>query len=320
LHALAGVAKADMRSRPLRGGYIILAVLIAGSLLVFNLQPLVDVTRRTIDVVAVLDGAPGVNVGTEVWVEGVKVGRVKGVSLIKQRDSALVALDLRLERRARALVTVSSDVRASRRRFIAEPLVRVFAGSPSDPPLKAGDTIRGQPRLAPAELLAQVEALGPTMDTVLSQARALQLRFEERQPAFQDLAARLQATSGAAGALSVQARAGSLGPMLDGDTGLPAHIRSLRARMAQVGAAADAMAQRYGADGELAGEARSLGERARSVEATLAGIEERMEAGGGFLWRIQADTAVHVAIRGVNVQIDSLMAEAASIALRMFLP
>jgi ABC-type transporter Mla subunit MlaD len=297
-----------------------LAAITIAAVLVFNLQPIVELTRRTIHVVAVVEQAPGVNVGTEVWVEGVKVGRVKQVSLIKERDSTLVALDLRLERRARALITRSSDVRASRRRFIAEPLVRVFAGSPTDPPIQSGDTIRGKPRLGPEELLAQFEALGPAMDSVLAETRRLQGIFERRQPAFEHLAAQIQATTSAAAGLSARMETGSLGPMLDAETGLPAHVRTLRARMAQVSAAADDMMSRYGADGALVTEIRGLGERARAVDAALAGIEERMEAGGGFLWRIQADTAVHVAVRAVGVQIDSMMAEAASIALRMFLP
>jgi hypothetical protein len=297
-----------------------IALLIAGAIVIFNLQPLVDLTRRTIDVVAVIGDAPGVQVGTEVWVEGVKVGRVKNVALMTNRDTTLVALDLRMQRAAVAVVTASSDVRASRRRFIAEPVVRVFAGSPADPLLQPGDTLRGQPRLSGGELIAMVEALAPTMDSVLQEARLLQLRFDERQPAFQELAARIQAATAAVTTLSAQAETGTLGWMLDGDRGLPAHMDALRARMADVNAAADEMVRRYGADGALAAEIRGLGERARAVDAALAGIEERMEARGGFLWRIQADTAIQVAVHGVSLQIDSLRAEAASIGLRMLLP
>jgi hypothetical protein len=296
------------------------AGLIIAAVLIFNLQAIIETIRPTIHVVAIVDDAPGVHVGTEVWVEGVKVGRVKGVSLMRAQDTTLVALDLRMERKARDLVTRSSDVRASRRRFIAEPLVRVFAGSPADPPLQPGDTLRGRPRLAGDELLAQFEALGPTMDSVLAEARRLDVRLQQRQPAFEHLASQIHATTSAAAALAARAQIGSLGPMLDAETGLPAHIRTLRSRMADVRLAAEDMVQRYGADGALAMELHGLGERARAIDAALAGIEDRMEAGGGFLWRIQADTAMHVAVRGVGLQIDSLRAEAASIALRMLLP
>lgn len=314
------MASPNNRTRPVRRGYLLLAALIGVATLVFNLQAIVDASRRTIDVVAVVDDAPGVHVGTEVWVEGVKVGRVRRVSLVRERDSTLVALDLRLDRKARALVTASSDVRSSRRRFIAEPLVRVFAGSPTDPPLQPGDTIRGQPRLGPEEIIAQFEALVPTMDSVLAEARRLQDIFERRQPAFERLGAQIRTATSAASALSAQADLGSLGPMLDGETGLPAHVRVLRTRMTEVSAAADEMVDRYGTEGALATDMRGLADRARAIDSALAGIEARMEAGGGFLWRVQADTAIHVAVRGVGLQIDSLMAEAASIALRMFLP
>jgi hypothetical protein len=310
----------DGRTRPARRGYLLLLALGLGALLVFNLQPIVDMTRRTIDVVAVVPDAPGVIVGTEVLVEGVKVGRVREVALATENDSILVVLRLRMERGARALVTPSSDVRASRRRFIAEPVVRVFAGAPGDRSIQPGDTIRGQPRLGPDELLAQFGAMGPTMDTILDTARRLQVQLEQRQPAFERLIGQIEATTATAAALSARAEAGSLGPMLDPERGLPAHVRTLRGRLAALSAATHDLGHRYSADGALMTEFRGLAERAQAVDAALADLEERMEEGGGFAWRIQADTALQLAVRGVQLQIDSLRAEALSIALRMFLP
>ncbi len=284
------------------------------------MQAILDATRRTIPVVAIVPEADGVRVGTEVWVEGVKMGRVTDVGLIQGQDTVLVALDLRLHRPARALVTRSSDVRASRRRFIAEPLVRVFAGSPTDPPLQANDTLRGLPRPDPAELLARAQALGPTMDTVLAAARQVRGTLARQETAARELGRQIEATTATAAALWVQMDAGPLGRFMDTGTGPPAHIRSLRGRLAALGQAADRLAGQYAPDGPLALEARDLAARIRSVDAALTLLEERVEGDQGFLGRVQMDPALELAIQGVQVQIDSLLAEAHSIILRMFVP
>jgi ABC-type transporter Mla subunit MlaD len=310
----------DPDSRGQRRGYILLGVVVVAALLIFNLQPLLEATRRTVTVVALVHDAPDVKAGTDVWVEGVRMGRVRNVNLVKREDSVLVALDLVLDREARALVTPSSDVRASRRRFIAEPVVRVFAGSPHDPPLQAGDTLRGRLRLGPTDLLARAEGLGPALDSVMDAARRLQQELERREPAIRRLAGQFEATTAAATALTTQLEAGSVGRMLDGDTGLPAHMAGLRQRLGELRDATDQLAVRYSPDGPLGAEFRGLADRTRALESTLDSLGERIGTGHGFIGRMQADSALGVAVRGVQMQIDSLMEEAFSIALRMFLP
>jgi ABC-type transporter Mla subunit MlaD len=298
----------------------LLAIMAAVALFIFNARAVSDLARPRIEVMAVLPNAPDVRVGTDVWVEGVRAGRVTEVGIIKEGDSTMVALRLRLRRPARALVTRSSDVRASRRRFIAEPVVRVFAGEPGDPPLQPGDTIRGHPRPGPAALLARVQALGPTMDSVLAAAIVVQEAYARREPDLERLAGQLEAATAAMAGLAAQAEAGSLGRMLDADTGIPAHVRTLGHHVAGIRAAVDELTDRYAAAGRLRTEARALERRVEAVDAAVALLDARVREGQGFIGRIQADTALRVAVRGVQLQIDSLLAEAHSIALRMFLP
>jgi hypothetical protein len=320
LHQRPSVATPDRESGPARRGYLLLAAVVVAALGIFNLERIVDAVRPKLAVLALVSDAPDVRVGTDVWVEGVRMGRVKQVTLAKEGDSTLVGLTLRLDRQARELVTRSSDVRVSRRRFIAEPVVRVFAGSPEDPPLEPGDTLRGQPRPGPAELMARVEALAPAVDSVLGAAVDIQARIHARAPAFQNLAAQMDAAGAAARTLTAQSEAGSLGRMLDRETGMPAQVGALRQRLAALGDATDQLVARYSADGPLGSDVRGLGNRLRSLEEALTDLETRIEDGGGFLGRVEADSALEVAVRGVRLQIDSLMAEAHSIALRMFLP
>jgi ABC-type transporter Mla subunit MlaD len=307
---------------PARRGYVLLAALFLVAIVIFNMDAIRDLGRRDVHIVALLEDAPGVRAGTPVWVEGVRVGRVKEVVIIKEDDVPLVELDLTLEPRARALVTRSSDVRASRQRFIGEPIVRIFAGSPDEPPIEEGDTIRGKPRLTPAELLAEAATLPVMLDSIRAAAAVVQARFEEGQPRLQRLGDQVQATTAAAGALSDQLDHGSLGRMLDGSAGLPARVRTLGARLAELGDALGAVTERYGPDLEdgLAVHLERLAARSRNVQSALAALEAHMDTGDGFIGRVQQDTALQVAVRRVQLQIDSLVAEAYAIGFRMFLP
>jgi ABC-type transporter Mla subunit MlaD len=307
---------------PARRGYFVLAGLFLAAIVIFNMEAIRDLGRRDVNITALVDDAPGVRVGTRVRVEGVRVGQVKSVTIIKEDDAPLVQLGLRMEPRARALVTRSSDVRASRERFIGEPVVRIFAGSPEDPPIQDGDTIRGRPRLSPEELLAEAAALPVLLDSIRTAAALVQARYEERQPSLERLAGQLQTTAAAAEALHAQLDEGALGRMLDGTTGLPPRIQALRARMAQLGEALDDVTERYGPGLEhgMAARLDALAARSRNVQAALAALAARIDEGDGFVGRLQQDTALQVAVRGVQLQIDSLMAEAYSIAFRMLLP
>jgi ABC-type transporter Mla subunit MlaD len=322
LHSPGGVSTPNDATRPARRGLFILIALVVVAILVFNLREILDLPRRQIDVVAMVKDAPGVRSQTEVWAEGVKVGRVKKVTLTEYRDSVYVALDLRLDARVTDIITADSDVRASRQRFIGDPLIRLFAGAPGDPPLRAGDTIVGKPRLSPEQLIARAELLPATLDSLMDAARLVQTRFEARQPHVEQMGDQIRAVADAAAALAVEMEGGSLGRMLDGRTGLPAHMNALRQRVSDLGGAAQRMTERYSphADAGLAAHLDALRQRASNVETALAELQAMIDEGEGFIARAQADTAIQVAIRGIQIQLDSLKADAFSIALRMFLP
>jgi ABC-type transporter Mla subunit MlaD len=316
------VATKNSTADPARRGYYILAGLIAAAILIFNMDAIAELGRRDLTIVALLEEAPGVRAGTDVWVEGVRVGRVRNVAMVQENGAPLAALDLRIQARSRALVTTGSDVRAARRRFIGDPVVRISAGRPGDPPIQTGDTIRGQPRLTAEALLAEAANLPLVLDSLREAAALVQAQFERSHSRIDRLGRQLQLTMDAAGALSEQLDGGSLGPMLDGGTGLPSRARALRIRLTALAQGLTEVTERYGPDLEdgLAARIQGLAERSRSVQATLAALEAQIEEGDGFIGRFQQDTALQVAVRGVQLQIDSLVAEASSIALRMILP
>jgi len=299
-----------------------MSALVVVAVVTFNLQVITDLARRHIDVVALVKHAPGVRVGTQVWVEGVHVGRVQAVEITKRNDSAFVVLDLRVERRVVEVVTASSDVRADRRRLIGEPVVRINAGSPGDRPLQPGDTIIGRPRIQPEDLLAMSEALPQAMDSLMAAVGVVRADIERRGPELERFGRQLSATSQSVVAFSQSLDAGNIGRMLDPSTGLPARMAALRARFHELNIAATRLAERYGADTDdgLAPRLEALTQRIARVDAAVAGLQARIDEGEGIIPRARQDTALHVAVRRVQLQMDSLAAEAGSIGIRMFQP
>jgi hypothetical protein len=320
LHSDGPVTAPDPPTTPVRRGYLILAGLFILGLVTFHIEGIRDLLRSDMDIVALLPDAPTLAVGTGVHVEGVKVGRVTGVEVVKLGDTAVIAMNLRVEPQTRRLVTAASDVSASRRRFIGETMVRLHAGQPGEPPLQSGDTLRGRARPAPADLLEQAAALPPILDSLMGEVRVVQSHLDRAEPRVQALMGQLQATGEAVSAFGVAYQDGSLARMLDPQTGFAPRIGTLQIRVRELQSAVAGLGERYSGDGELAGRVEGLTARAAAVDQALADLATRMEEGGGFLWRVQADTALEVAARGVQAQVDSLMAEALSIALRMFLP
>ncbi|HUE76814.1 MAG TPA: MlaD family protein [Longimicrobiales bacterium] len=307
-----------------RRGYLILIGIFVAALLIFNLKAISDLVRDDVVLVAILADASGVRVGTPVRVAGIESGRVLGVSFVPAGDTTEVALLVTIDGSALSVVRADSDVRAVRLRVIGQPVVQLEAGSPDAPTVESGDTLRARPRLDPAELLVRGRGLPAALDSLLEASRYVQEMATGRMPELERLGVRVAATMEAADALSADLEHGSFARMA-GPGGALAGVARLRARLDEVTAALGPALARYapgGADGngELGGALRSLSARVTALQGDLDALSARMEEGGGVLDRLARDSALQVAIRGVQAQLDSLRQEGASIALRMMLP
>lgn len=319
-----------------RGGYLILIGIFLAAIVIFNLNALSDLTREEIDIVALLPDASGVRVGTPVRVAGVEAGRVLAIAFLPIADSAEVALTLRIEGDARTVLRADSDVRAIRIRVIGQPVVQLEPGSPSAPPVGPGDTLRATPRPDPLHLLERSRSLPGALDSLHDATVRLRAMAGGRAPDLERLGTGLAAVVDAAGALSRDLEQGSLGRML-GPGGAMDRLAQLRARLDEVAAVLGPALARYGAgaggdgaeagetgeadgSGELGAALRAVAGRVATLRTELDAMGARMAEGGGILDRMGRDSALQVAVRGVQAQIDSLRAEAASIALRMILP
>ena len=300
-----------------RRGYAILAGLLLAGLLIFNLDVIVDWTRGYIDVVALVSRTNGVRSGSPVWIEGIEAGRVTGIAFAGHGDSALIALDLRMEARVRPLIRRGSGATTAKRRVIGQPYVRIDAGPGDAAPLEEGDTIRPADPIDLDDLIARGKHYPASLDSLTTAVREVQRLAERRQPRVALLASRVDETLESAAELGETLSGGSLGQLL-ADPALPARVQRLQERLDQLAAAADSLGR--WSEPELTAGIPPLMERADRLGEDLARLQHHLEQDRGTLARLQRDSALAVAVRGVQAQIDSLRAEGLSIGLRMLLP
>ena len=296
--------------------------------LIFNIDAVADLTRGRMDIVALLPDASGVRIGTPVRVAGRDAGRVLGIRFLGTADTAMVALDIRLDGHAAAVLRKDSDVRALRLRVIGQPIVLLEAGSALAPPVRDGDTIRGRPRASPDLLLAQARALPAALDSLLGSARQVRAMAASRADDLARLQDRIDAVTAAGAALTDGMQGGTLGRMM-APGGMDAVLR-LEARLTDLAATLDQARGRYaafGTNGEagdtdtaLPAAMDRLTLRVAALKRDIADLRARVAAGRGIVNRLPADSAITVALRSLQAQIDTVRQEAASIALRMILP
>lgn len=309
--------KQNNDERRVRHGYAILAGLLLAAAMVFYLDAIVDRFRGYVDVVALVRETSGVRVGSPVWIAGIEAGRVTDVGFAPHGDSALITIDARLEARVRPLLRRGSLAYTTRQRFIGRPMVRIETGPADGAPLEDGDTIGPAEQVDLQAILARGQAFPETLDSLHTALREVRELAELRHPRLVPLADRLATTAEAAGALSADLEEGSLGRLL-GDPELGRRIQGLDGQLAALTEAGRSLG-RY-SEGELGRRVPELLDRAAALGEDLARLQAALETPRGTLPRLQQDSALALAIRGVTAQIDSLRAEALSMGIRMLIP
>lgn len=294
-----------------------MAVLLATALAIFNVDILRDWFRGYVDVVAVVTETSGVRIGSPVMVEGVEAGHVIAVDVVELGERGAVAFHVRLHDRGRSVVREGSLASTRRRQFVGEPMVRISAGAPGARPVESGDTLYPDRQLSPDSLLAGAKALVPALDSLAIALAEIQRLASARSPHLVRLAGRLAVATEEAGILRSDLGQGSLGQWLR-DPSLGRRIDQLRERLASV-SETTAQLRRFG-DPEMRRGVAAVDQRAERLMSALQELERQLATGDGMLGRMQRDSAIAVAIAGVQAQIDSLRAEGLGFALRMFRP
>lgn len=323
--------KHDYSRQRAQRGFAILATLLLTAILIFNLDVVVDWFHGYVDVVAIVAETSDVRVGGTVWVEGVEVGRIDAMALVDPEtlarmtdrlapeQRAAIALHVRIEDRARAVVRKGSRAYTTRERVIGAPVVRIEAGPPSAPPVESGDTLYPADRPTIEMLIERGKAFPSTLDSLLTAVGELNRLASAREPGLDRVMERLTRVAEEATALQAAFTGGSISRWL-ADPEMGRRVRALQGRVAELSEAAASLQRYADEDGELRRSAAALSERADRLAGAMAALEQRLAEGGGVMSRVARDSALAVAVAGVQAQIDSLRAEGMGFALRMLTP
>lgn len=293
-------------------GALLIALLLMVSLTVFLLDPLVAALRNERHVVAVLAVAPGIVPGAPVWIAGHPVGAVSSIEFmpVQGADSdPRIAVTLSIPVDDAVLLRQDADVRLTSDGIVGEPVIDIDPGTPAAPALTPQDTLFAELRPTGAQLMAQAGTLKVALDSLMLAAAPVSERAAARMAELADVQEGFAGSQAELARLS-DAIAGSAARDFVDDPTLARAIARLRSAAANASAAA----------GDDAGAARvqaalaPLRAHADALSAQLAAL--RAGTANGTLTRLQSDSALAVAIRGAQAQLDSLIAEAKSNPLR----
>jgi phospholipid/cholesterol/gamma-HCH transport system substrate-binding protein len=310
---MAGEDSTAARSRQRRrvlAGTLLLVALIAGSLLTFFLDVLLERFERTYTIHAVLPGATGLAAESAVWLSGREVGRVSSVGLMPSGADSLarVIVDLRMPLNVQSHVRRDSEVRVTSIGPMSDKVLDISAGTAGSAVLSPGDTLRSAPQTTAMQLAQRSAAIKVSLDTVVAELMsfgpAIRARLEQTERSFAGLDAvmveadRLQADIAANPGLALL-QDPSFAAALDGTR---RHAAELPVMIRRLGDSA-------GPAGEVRAAIARLQLRADSLNTQLTAAVTALDNPNGTLSRMQQDTAITRAINDARAELDSLMAD-----------
>jgi phospholipid/cholesterol/gamma-HCH transport system substrate-binding protein len=287
-------------------------LLIGGLILVFGRVGALH--GKTFRLYVATEAARGVIRGTEVWLDGQKVGLVRSVDFqppsAPPDERVVLGMDIvqevRQNVRANSRVTIRSGAT-----LIGDQVVYISSGTAADRALGAGDTLR---------------ARQSDVESTVSDAAAAAREFPAIIANVKLLGAQLQSAQGAVGAFlgdrngvamqRVRGKAERLMTRLGASGGtlsLALAGRSdLAARAEHAMAQVDSIRQLLGSDRHSLGRFRrdsTLARELAQLRLELATVQRLANSPTGTIGRIHADSAITIAVGRDLAALDSLMAD-----------
>jgi hypothetical protein len=271
--------------RQLHWGELVPGIIAAGVIVVVVIATLLfarvgQLHGNKVTLYVVSDDADGVLPGTEVWLEGQKMGMVEEVSFRAPSTDTLERLLIRTEFLEEAMPSVRRDSYASIRpggSLIGTPVVYLNAGSATSPPLHDGDTIRVRHRRRVETLTADVGTIMPAVYGLTTELEALN--------------AKLGSPAGTIGSVRTQ--------------GFP-RMPEINARMSRIGA-------RASGNGTIGLAMRnSIAGRSSRAMAAADSIRSLMSSNKTSLGRFRRDSTLITKASHVLAELDTLSALVAS--------
>ena len=266
-----------------------------------------------IELVAPVAGARGIMKGSEVWLVGFRVGKVKSVEFrpIEADTSGRLVVRLEVLRKYASMIRRDSyaQIRAGGT-LIGAPVVHITAGTNATAALGDGDTLRTEPQLDTEGISSQVALASQHFPEIIANAKEIGVQLDGTDGTFGALMGsdrgQMQVVSARAGAVMRAIGDG------EGTLGLALRDGSAMARAQRAMASADTLrallssdqtaAGRFRRDSSLLRDVRELLDEVSIVRSLLA--EPRGTAG-----RALHDPAVYGQIQELERQLSALMAD-----------
>jgi phospholipid/cholesterol/gamma-HCH transport system substrate-binding protein len=310
--------------KQLTTGLICLAAIVTIALLILVFARVGRLHGKTFELFVETQEASGVIPGTEVWLDGRRVGLVKDISFLPTVGTDSVRLVIRAD----VLEAVRGRIRQDSRTrlqsggsFLGAPVVYLSSGTTRTAAVNDGDTLVSEPSFDVQATLAQGAVAAHEFPAIMGNVRVL--------------SAQLTSTAGTLGALGAdtrglqprvaeaQARASRIMASMHSPAGTVGRMTS-GSRALQMDAQF-AMAQADSVRALLASNKTSLGRFRRDstllrdmadIRATLAAVAQRAASTHGTLGRARADLAIQRALAHGTAQLDSLLADVHAHPLR----
>jgi len=304
------VRHAPRQRRRVLLGTLILAALVGVATLIFFLDDLIGALRTEYAIHAVVPGAPGLVVGSPVWLDGRETGVVSAVGVLSAVDDTVprVLVRITLPVGVRSQIRTDSEVRLTSVNVMSERAVDITSGSAAAPVLPDGDTLYGSRRPTAVELTARTRRVRAELNAVLGELRsyapAVRTRLAQTERAFQ----RLGLAADEAGQIQA-AMAANPGMRLLREPAFTAALDSVRLHADELGALVTTLSERTAATGEVRTALARLQLRSDSLRVQLAAATRALENPNGTLARMQQDSALVHAIAAARAELDSLIAD-----------
>lgn len=260
--------------RKLTGGIIALVAMIGGAFAIVAFARVGSLRGDTYVAYIVADKADGILKGTEVWLQGQKVGVVKGVGFRALATDSAVQTVLQMEVLSRYQQYIRTDSRVEFKpggTYLGAQVVALRIGSHTAPVLQPGDTLTRVSVIDPEERSNDLTEAGEDIPQIVASLRAIGSDLSKTQTQF-----------------------GSLGERTSGLHLIMTHLAQYQKRSA----GRKGMLALLARDNALASSARLVITRADSLL--------RITQEPGTLKRFKADTGLRAALASARADLDTV--------------
>ena len=148
-----------------------IAILMAGILVLGGQRKTFE---KTITLNAIFNDVGGLQKGNNIWFSGLKVGTVKRLKLLSQRQ---VEVEMRIEKHAEDFIRKDSKAKIGSDGLIGNRIVIVYGGSPNVPPVKAGDTLQTEVPINSAQMMNTLQESNKNLSAITTDFKEVSHRL-----------------------------------------------------------------------------------------------------------------------------------------------